>query len=70
LGVRLPKRMSDKKSLKEGSRVVISETKKGVLIEVVARPRVTLDALLKTITKDTVHSELDWGASVGKEIRS
>ena len=70
MGVRLPKRMSDKKSLKEGSRVVISETKKGVLIEVVARPRVTLDALLKTITKDTVHSELDWGASVGKEIRS
>ena len=49
---------------------MISETKKGVLIEVVARPRVTLDALLKTITKDTVHSELDWGASVGKEIRS
>ncbi len=68
LGVRLPKSMSDKKSLKEGSRVVLSETKRGLLIEVVIRPPVTLDALLKTITKDTMHSELDWGSSVGKEI--
>ncbi len=68
LGVRLPKSISDKKSLIQGSRVVVSETETGVLIEAVVKPHTTLDALLAGITKDTLHEGLDWGPPVGKEI--
>jgi len=68
LGVRLPKSIADNKSLKAGSRVVVTETKTGIAIEVVKKKRPTLDELLKGITKDNLHAETDWGEPVGNEI--
>lgn len=68
LGVRLPKSIAVNKSLKEGSRVVVSETKTGISIEVVKRKRPTLNELLKGVTKENLHPETDWGEPVGNEI--
>lgn len=68
LGVRLPKSIADSQSLKEGSRVLVTETKTGIAIEVVKKRRRTLDDMLKGITKDNLHEEFDWGKPVGKEI--
>lgn len=69
LGVRLPKNIADNQALKVGSRVVVTETKTGIAIEVVKRPKkYTLAGLLKGISKDNLHTETDWGDSVGNEI--
>ena len=68
LGIRLPKQIADKRSFKEGGRVRISETKKGIMLEVLQLPRPTLKELLKRITKENLHREEDWGGPVGNEI--
>lgn len=68
LGVRLPKSIAISQSLKAGSRVVVTETKTGIAIEVVKKKRRTLDDMLKGMTKDKLHGEIDWGEPVGKEI--
>ena len=69
LGVRLPKSIALNQSLKVGSRVVVTETKTGIAIEVVKKPRkYTLAELLKGVTKDNLHKETDWGDPIGNEI--
>lgn len=68
LGVRLPKSIADSQSLKEGSRVLVTETKTGIAIEVVKKKLPTLDELLKNFDKKTQHELVDWGPDVGKEI--
>ena len=68
LGVRLPKSIADRQSLKEGSRVVVTETKTGIVIEIAKKKRRTLDDMLKGITKEKLHAEIDWGSPVGNEI--
>lgn len=68
LGVRLPKSIAINQSLKEGTRVVVIETKTGISIEAIKKKRRTLNAMLKGITNDNLHNEIDWGKSVGNEI--
>ena len=69
LGVRLPKNIALNQSLKAGSRVLLTETKTGIAIEVVKKTRkYTLAELLKGVTKDNLHKETDWGDPVGNEI--
>jgi antitoxin MazE len=68
LGIRLPKNIAVSKSLKVGSRVAVTETKKGIAIEVIQKKHRTLDEMLKGVTKDILHSEIDWGEQAGKEI--
>ena len=69
LGVRLPKQIALNQSLKEGSRVLVTETATGISIEIVKKPNnYSLAELLKGITKNNIHTEIDWGNSVGNEI--
>lgn len=69
LGVRLPKAITDQKSLQDGSRVLVSLKDNQIVIEPVTA-EVTLDSLLKEITKTNLHNESDWlgSTTVGKEI--
>ena len=68
LGVRLPKSITDSKLLKAGSRVRVVETEKGIEINVLKKQRLTLAHMLKGITKNTLHTEVDWGAPRGNEV--
>ncbi len=69
LGVRLPKSIAQKKSLKEGSRVLVSETKTGIAIEIVKKRKLnTLAEMLEDVTDTNVHKAIDWGKPVGNEI--
>ena len=68
LGVRLPKQLADKQSLKAGTKVLVTETKTGVSIEVVKNQTRTLAQMIKSITPANLHKEVDWGAPVGKEV--
>jgi antitoxin MazE len=67
LGVRLPKSIAQKQSLKEGSRVVVTETKTGIAIEGIQKPAHSLTDLLKGITKENLHAETNWGTAIGNE---
>ena len=68
LGVRLPKSIASNQLLKAGSRVRVTETKTGIAIEVLKKQRLTLKDMLKNITKDNIHSEIDWGEARGNEL--
>ena len=68
LGVRLPKQLAEKQSLKAGTKVLVTETKTGVSIEVVKNQTRTLAQMIKSITPANLHKEVDWGAPVGKEV--
>jgi antitoxin MazE len=68
LGLRVPKDIADRHALKEGSRVRVRETKKGVMIEVVKKPTYHLEEMLKAVKKTNVHEEVTWGTPAGKEL--
>lgn len=68
LGVRLPKALAQKQSLKEGARVVVTESKKGLSIEVVKETKETFDSLVNQITPENRHDPADWGEPIGREV--
>lgn len=68
LGVRLPKKMAENKSLRAGSRVVVRETNDGLVIVIAKKGRLTLDELLENFDPKTQHDLVDWGEDVGREI--
>ena len=68
LGVRLPKQLAKKQSLKAGTKVLVTETKTGVAIEVIEGGRASLADLVKHISPKNLHSETEWDVSVGKEV--
>jgi antitoxin MazE len=68
LGVRLPKQLAEKQSLKAGTRVLVTGTKTGVSIEVIESKQVSLADLVKNISSVNLHNETEWGTSVGKEL--
>ena len=68
LGIRLPKTIVKRQSLREGSRVVLDEQKIGIIIRKSVEEEVNLDDLVRRITKKNRHPETDWGKPVGKEV--
>ena len=68
MGIRLPKTIVKRQSLREGSRVVLDEQKIGIIIRKSVEEEVNLDDLVRRITKKNRHPETDWGKPVGKEV--
>lgn len=67
LGVRLPRVIAQQAGLTEGTSIFISiEGNKVVLTP--TRPKYKLEDLLKDVTPDMQHDELDWGQPVGEEV--
>ena len=68
LGVRLPKHLTDAKSFKEGSRVVLAESATGITIEVaVPKKKLRLSDMVKNMNAKNAHASVDWGEAVGNE---
>lgn len=67
LGVRLPKNITEQKSLKDGLSVNVLLRNNQIVIEPVDE-EITLSGLLSDITDSNLHSESDWGKKVGAEI--
>jgi len=66
LGVRLPQTIIQQMGLKPGDSIAISTEGNRIILSP-ARPRYTLDQLLKDVTPDQHHDEMDWGELVGEE---
>jgi antitoxin MazE len=66
LGVKLPQVITQQIKLQEGELVNISVEKNKIILSPI-KPKYTLDELLKNMTPEMQHDELDWGESVGEE---
>ena len=66
LGLRLPKSVAVEARLGEGDAVDVS-VERGAIVIRPARPKYSLDALVKGITRDNRHGETDWGKPAGNE---
>jgi antitoxin MazE len=68
LGVRLPKKMTERHAFRDGSRVMVTETETGITIETIKEPARTLDEMVERITKNNLPGELEWGDRIGNEV--
>ncbi len=68
LALRLPKALASDARMAEGVQVELIPTSDGVLVKRKRKPHYRLSELLVGITKRNIHSETNWGPSVGKEI--
>ena len=66
LGIRLPKTITEQVDLQEGEIVCISIEGNNIILSP-ARPKYSLDDLLKDATPEMQHDELDWGQAIGEE---
>jgi len=68
LALRLPKHLTTSYHISEGSDVEIVEEAQGILVKPVARKEFKLNDLLKGISKNNLHHEIDSAGPQGKEI--
>ena len=68
IGVRIPRALARKKGIDVDSPVEITETEDGVIITPVGIKEYSLKELVKGITSQNRHSEVDFGHPVGKEL--
>ena len=66
LGVRIPKDIAGRIGLSEGSRVEVELEDEHIVISL-ARPRYTLDELLRGMTPEAMHEAFDRGPERGRE---
>lgn len=66
LGIRIPKQIAEQAQLNEGDEIEISR-EKNKLILTPQRKKYTLEELLDGMTDEHLHSEVDWGKSMGTE---
>jgi antitoxin MazE len=67
LGVRLPQAIIQQVGWKEGALVTISIEDNRIILSP-AKPKYTLDELLKNATPEMQHDEVDFGEPIGEEI--
>ena len=66
LAIRLPKDVVQPLELREGTSFVLEIVEGNLLLKPERRKR-SLDELLRGVTPETVHGELDWGEPQGSE---
>jgi antitoxin MazE len=66
LALRVPKALASEVGLEENSQVELKLVGETLVVTPVKREW-TLEALLADVTEENVHSEVDWGPSVGAE---
>ena len=68
-GIRLPKKVIDAAHLKPEQPMAISLKGRSIVLTPVSEEDdFTLEAMLKGVTPENVHPEVDWGEDVGAEI--
>ncbi len=71
LAVRIPKQIAIEAGIEEGSEVELKASKHAIVITRRARGgkrRYSLDELIDGITAENLHSTIEWGKPLGKEV--
>lgn len=67
LALRIPKSFAAHSHIEQGSVVDLSLDNGKMIVEAAKEQEYSLDELLARVTKNNLHSEVDFGAPVGKE---
>jgi antitoxin MazE len=67
LGLRIPKSFAEEVQVSEGSIVDLSMDDGQLVIRVATQPAYSLEDLLREITEENLHSEIDMGEPLGSE---
>ena len=67
LALRIPKPFAEEAEVQEGAVVDLSVEDGRLVAAPLVQSKYTLRQLLRGITKDNVHREVDWGGPVGRE---
>jgi antitoxin MazE len=67
LGIRIPKHLAQKIRLQEGDEIEISTAEDKLIVTPLKRKKYTLDELLEGMGENNLHSEIDWGETMGRE---
>jgi antitoxin MazE len=68
IGVRIPKDLAKKVGIGVDSTVEIDNSDDGIIIKPVGKREYSLKELVRRITPQNRHSEVDFGRPVGKEL--
>ena len=68
LALRIPKSFAAHSNIEQGSVVDLSLDNGRMIVEAAKEQEYSLEELLAQVTKDNLHSEVDFGAPVGKEV--
>ena len=68
LGVRISREIAEDAGLSEGREVTLERYRGRLTLHLVAKPRVSLDALVRKIPPRNRHAEAGWGKARGKEV--
>ena len=68
LALRIPKSFAAETHLEQGTLVEVSLQNGTLLITPLPQPAITLEALLKRVTPQNLHHEVDTGPAVGGEV--
>ena len=68
IGVRIPRALAKKKGIDVDTHVEVNETEDGVIIKPIGKKEYSLEELVKGITPQNRHPEVNFGGPVGKEL--
>ena len=68
LAIRIPSQVARDLGLTNDSLIEITSDGTMATIKRNKRSRLSLDELVKNITPENVHSEINWGVPIGKEV--
>ena len=68
LALRIPKSFAALSNIEQGSVVDLSLENGRMIVEAAKEQEYSLEELLARVTKNNLHSEVDFGAPVGKEV--
>ncbi len=68
LALRIPKALAEEVHVEQNTQVDISLVNGKIVVEPVKGPAWALEDLLEGITEENLHSEVESGPSVGKEV--
>ncbi|HEY9695252.1 MAG TPA: AbrB/MazE/SpoVT family DNA-binding domain-containing protein [Oculatellaceae cyanobacterium] len=68
LAVRIPQNLAKEIHVSEGSKVNIGVVDGTLVVKPRSRKRYSLDELVKGITPENLHAEIDTGVAVGNEV--
>jgi len=68
LALRIPKSFAAHSNIEQGSVVDLSLDNGRMIVEAAKEQEYSLEELLARVTKKNLHSEVDFGAPVGKEV--
>jgi antitoxin MazE len=68
LALRIPKTFAEEMQIAADSAVELTVEDGKLVITPAAGKAISLEDLLDAVTADNLHSEIDWGVPVGKEV--